>query len=113
MTRTLLACLFTTTLLIGCSGSSGVDEVVGAACVDDRDCADRCYRGGSFPGGFCSRECRDDLDCPEDTICTNKDGGVCLFPCGDSRDCDLLGPRYVCKGEDDWAGRPVGVCLGD
>jgi hypothetical protein len=100
-------------ILVACSGGPRVDEVVGASCIDGRDCADLCLRGGDFPGGFCSLSCRDDRDCPSDTICANVAGGVCLFPCDLRADCDFLGARYTCKERRDTFDRRVRVCIGD
>ena len=54
------------------------DDVVGGACRDDRDCAERCLEGRDFPDGTCTVDCRDDRDCPGGTYCVDKAGGVCL-----------------------------------
>jgi hypothetical protein len=96
--------------IVAC-GSDGPDELVGATCRDDLDCVDACLRGGDYPGGFCTVACRDDRDCPSDTICTDRNGSVCLYPCEIDRHCDFLGP-YRCRDARDSFGRAVGVCLG-
>lgn len=108
-------CLFVSLFMVAvvACGDDGPSDVVGGACLDDRDCVERCLRGGEYPGGFCSLSCRDDSDCTDDSICVEKDGGVCLFPCGGAADCDFLGNNYICTDENDWAGRRVLVCLGN
>ena len=106
-----LVVVFLSTVVLGCHGDP-VSDVVGAACRDDRDCAQICERGGDFPGGHCTVACRDDRDCTVDSICVDVDGGICLFPCAVDRDCDLLGTSYVCKDRKDTFDRTVGVCLG-
>lgn len=100
---------------LGACGGDGVvvDEVVGATCIDDRDCAELCERGGEFPGGFCTLSCRDDLDCPSDTLCAGVRGNICMYQCEIDIDCDFLGRNYFCVDEPDFAGRLVGVCMGD
>lgn len=111
MMKTLFVSLFMVAVF-ACS-DDGPNDLVGGSCVDDRDCQERCLQGGDYPGGFCSVTCRDDVDCPEDTICVDKDNGVCVFPCDAVADCDFLGGAdYTCRATDDWAGREVLVCLG-
>lgn len=101
-----------TLLFVAACGGTPVDEYVGASCRDDRDCRERCETGGEFPGGFCTLSCFDDRDCPSDTICTDVKGGVCMYPCDISADCDFLGREYSCRDRDDWDGVRVGVCIG-
>ena len=99
-------------VIAACSGGVDADGVVGAACRDDRDCAERCETGGDFPGGFCTVRCIDDGDCPSDTYCVDTHGGVCLFACDVNEDCDFLGRAYQCRDKDDFADRPIAVCFG-
>lgn len=91
----------------------GVDSVIGATCFDDRDCFSRCARGGDFPGGFCTLSCRDDLDCTSDTICTDTQDGICLFPCVGHAECGFLGPAYFCREKSDRFDRRIYVCMSD
>jgi hypothetical protein len=108
--------------LIGCvlavvacgRGHGEIDELIGAACTSDRDCEQRCFRdgGNKFPGGFCSLECRSDLDCPTDTYCMSTEGGVCLFYCPEF-DCSRLGPGWRCRERDRRGGGKAYVCIGD
>lgn len=85
--------------------------LVGGACRDDRDCAERCLRGGDFPGGTCSVWCGSDRDCPPGTYCIDKEGGVCLLDCRDSRDCR---GGYECSSEGRRGGPgSVPVCIDD
>lgn len=102
----------TLVVLAACGGSSQIDDVVGATCGRDSDCADRCYTGGAFPEGFCSISCRSDRDCPSDTVCADKEGGVCMFLCS-ALDCSRLGPRWRCKEEDNRGGGKDLICTGD
>jgi hypothetical protein len=106
------AIVITLLVLAACGGHDQIDDYVGAACVRDSDCADRCYTGGAFPAGFCSIPCRDDLDCPSDTVCTDREGGVCMFLCSEL-DCGRLGPGWKCKDRDNRAGGKDNVCIGD
>src|SRR5262245_679824 len=80
----------------GGHGQGGIDNVIGAACTSDRECVERCYGGGDFPGGFCSHPCRADTDCPGDTYCMANSGGVCMFACPQF-DCGRLGVGWVCR----------------
>jgi hypothetical protein len=100
-------------LALAACHDSGPDAEVGGACIDDRDCAERCERGGDFPGGFCTLSCIDDRDCPVDTICAEVEGGVCLYPCELHADCDFLGRDYFCRDRRDTFDRPILVCMGD
>lgn len=83
--------------------------VVGGACRDGRDCAERCVKGGAFPDGTCTVECRDDRDCPDGTSCIDVEGGVCLLACRYDEDCR---PPYECKDRDrEGAGGREAVCI--
>ena len=93
-----------------------VDRDVGAQCDVQADCNDRCLTpSNEYPGGLCTLDCDTNDDCPSDTECAEKDGGVCLYSCFDSADCDFLGAGYFCQ-EVDLRGPPGGkttVCRGD
>jgi hypothetical protein len=101
-------------LLAACGRDDGdIDSFIGAACDRDSDCDERCYLdSGTFPGGFCSIGCNSDQDCPSDTVCTNKSGGVCLFLCS-AVDCGRLGAAWQCKDKDNVGGGKDNVCIGD
>jgi hypothetical protein len=90
-----------------------LDPVIGAVCVDDRDCLAVCEGGGDFPGGFCTLPCGSDLDCTIDSVCITSHDGVCVFPCEPDGYCGFLGPAYTCKEQDAADGGKVYVCLGD
>jgi hypothetical protein len=99
-------------VLACCNGGDvGPDGgVVGGSCRDGRDCAERCVKGGSFPGGTCTVDCRDDRDCPDGTWCIDTEGGVCLLGCGYDEDC--RGDGYECKDRDrEGAGGKEAVCI--
>jgi len=90
------------------------DTFVGAACTSDTDCADRCYTdpgGGDLPGGFCSLPCTSDADCPADSACVDRAGGMCMFVCPPF-DCTFLGPGWGCHDADHVGGGSINVCRG-
>ncbi len=101
-------------ILTACGRDSGdIDSFIGASCGRDSDCDERCYQDpDSFPGGFCSIACRSDADCPSDTACIEKAGGVCLYLCSEV-DCSRLGFPYQCKDKDHVSGGKAFVCIGD
>jgi hypothetical protein len=89
---------------------------LGAACIDHRDCDERCVRGGDWPGGMCTYSCSDDRDCPSGTACVNKDGGICAVTCRSHSDCARYGfsTDYICKSTDRKGGSgDTLVCRGD
>lgn len=93
-------------------GDGDLDGTIGAACASDGDCDVRCYTGGDFPGGFCSRPCQSDRDCTVDAYCTSNSGGVCMFACPPV-DCGRLGQDWVCRERSHISGGNVFVCIGD
>jgi len=99
------------TALAACH-DDGPDDLVGATCRDDFDCAERCEEGSEFPGGFCTISCRGDYDCTDETVCADTREGVCLYTCRDDRDCAFLGP-YYCFAEGAREGGTVYVCMGE
>ncbi|MBL9020243.1 MAG: hypothetical protein JNL83_39020 [Myxococcales bacterium] len=99
-------------MLVGCGGGQ-IDSYIGAACSRDAECDERCYLDSrDYPGGFCSISCESDRDCPSDTVCIDKDGGVCLFLCSEL-DCSRLGRGWGCHDEDRRSGGRDSVCIGD
>jgi len=110
--RFVLTSLF---LLAACGGhdEGSIDDVVGSPCASDRDCDSRCYIDpNDYPGGFCSMSCQSDDDCPADTFCIEKDGGVCLFACP-AFECARLGNGWECKDKGRISGGSITVCIGD
>jgi hypothetical protein len=100
-------------------GGGGTSEYLGAACSADGDCGAglRCITsttndpvlGGGPAGGYCSKDCAQDTDCPGDgSLCLkatkNDPKGICLLGC-------TLGPAltYIndpqpadkCQGRED------------
>ncbi|HET6584739.1 MAG TPA: hypothetical protein VFG69_14880 [Nannocystaceae bacterium] len=71
--------------------------LVGGACDDEDDCAERCLKGKPYPSGTCTLDCDDDRDCPEDSWCIDRDGGVCLLECDVDDHCRS---GYGCKEQD-------------
>ena len=95
----------------GCGGVGFDSDLVGGPCLDDRDCMDRCLRGGDYPDGTCTVSCSDDVDCPDSTWCVDKAGGVCLLGCGRDDDCR---PGYDCKDvKREHGGGDAAVCIRD
>jgi len=96
----------------GCA--RGANRLVGESCTVNGDCRDLCATGGDFPGGFCTTACFDDRDCPGGTVCTDIDGGICLFECDSDDVCtELLGdPAYDCRAADTPDGFVVLACRG-
>ncbi len=98
--------------VVACGGPINVGNGspgVGGACNDDFDCEGTCLRGGDFPDGTCSFECRDDGDCPVGTACIDTKGGVCLLLC--DRDSDCRG-GYECDDKDrEGHGGEARVCI--
>jgi hypothetical protein len=83
--------------LTACTHDVGNEgSLVGGSCDGDGDCQEECLKGGDFPRGTCSVSCRDDADCPAETDCVDKSGGVCLLSCTSRSDCR---EGYTCKGE--------------
>ncbi len=99
-------------LFMACGDDVGLGgDLVGGACLDSRDCEGFCERGGDFPEGMCTIECRDSRDCPEDTWCIDKKGGICALACREHTDCRR---GYRCKEESLRRDRGEEfVCLGD
>ena len=96
-------------------GGDDVSRAVGARCDRNVDCVDRCLGpNNEYPDGFCTLDCNDVRDCPESAECIDREGGVCLFLCRDDRDCDFLGPNWVCRDENlrEDPSRQAGVCRG-
>jgi len=84
-------------VVASCHGGGDVGhhgDLVGGACGHDRDCVERCEKGGKFPDGTCTVRCDDDSQCPDGTACIDEAGGVCLLRCGGDSDCRS---RYRCK----------------
>jgi hypothetical protein len=99
--------------IAGCGGAD-VSREIGARCDRANECDDRCLGpSGDFPDGFCTIDCSDNRDCPDDTACVTREGGVCLIVCLDTTDCEFLGPTWTCHDDklrenDD----PVSICRG-
>lgn len=103
-------------LVIGCSD----DVPLYAACLTSFDCsslADGCFdvaiddgAGGRVQAAFCSRDCRDDIDCPGGGAClTLEDAPVslCYQRCVPGLSCEL---GFVCT-EVEGDGIVDAVCL--
>lgn len=99
---------------LGACDGSDVSREVGARCDDGSECDGRCLGpSDDYPGGFCSLVCDSRADCPGDTTCADRDGGVCLFTCNEDDDCKFLGGSWDCRDVDlRGGGIKVKVCRG-
>ncbi len=84
----------------GCGGGEPCQPtgLVGSCCGSDQDCGElTCLR--DFPGGYCTRDCAADHDCPGDAQCLQMtgsfDGIICLANCGSAR--PPCRERYSCQ----------------
>jgi len=102
-------------LVAGCGVSSDVSRDLGARCDSRDDCNDRCVPSSlaETPGGFCSLQCVDDSECPNDAACADFQGGVCLFTCATNADCEFLGAGWACDTHDGLPNGEVMVCIGN
>ncbi len=91
-----------------------VSRRVGARCDQSLECDQRCLRDDTgYPGGFCTIACEARSDCPGDTTCADREGGVCLFTCDVDDDCNFLGDGWRCASVDlRGGGIQVQVCRG-
>lgn len=86
-------------VLVACGGND-ISRTLGARCDRADDCAERCLGpSGDYPDGFCTVDCSDNGDCPSDSVCVEREGGVCLFECSVRADCRFLGESWDCKEE--------------
>ena len=84
----LIMSLMCLSLMISCSDEVGTaGDLVGGACDVHGDCLERCVRGDAFPDGMCTLNCRDQHDCPLDSVCVENSGGICILLCLDHGDC--------------------------
>jgi hypothetical protein len=100
-------------MLAACQHSD-VSRAVGARCHGEAECDDRCLvPSGAYPDGFCTLACNSRGDCPSDTTCADREGGVCLFECSTDPECGFLGAGWLCQAADlRGGGIKVMVCRG-
>jgi len=100
-------------ILLACSVPSDVSRSVGARCDVNDECDGRCLSGAAYPGGMCTLDCDDDVDCPDDAACVQEQGNICLFRCDQAIDCEFLGAGWTCQSRPVAGGTDlVNVCLG-
>jgi hypothetical protein len=99
--------------LIACQ-QSDVSREVGARCGSANECDERCLGPGTgYPDGFCTVACNNRDECPSDTTCADREGGVCLFECTTDTSCAFLGTGWRCASADlRGGGIKVMVCRG-
>lgn len=96
-------------------GGTDISRQLGARCTTTSDCDDRCLsEQGDYPGGFCTVDCSINDDCPNDSACADREGGVCLFTCRNDAECTFLGAGWSCHDEElhEPPHAPVRVCRG-
>ena len=75
----------------------------GIACTRPSDCdeAEFCAGGSLFPGGYCTRECEQDDECPEGSHCGSGYEGsrLCLADCASGAEC-RASEGHVCDDRD-------------
>ena len=100
--------------LIAACQSSDVSRAVGARCDSNADCDQKCETPSTaWPGGFCTVLCDSNANCPDNTVCVDEDGGICVFTCAADPDCTFLG-AYSCKQLDSrGGGAKVNACRGN
>jgi hypothetical protein len=99
-------------LLAACQHSD-VSREVGARCDTAAECDERCLASTDYPGGFCTIPCNNRGECPGDTTCADREGGVCLFECSLDPECAFLGAGWRCTSADlRGGGIKVMVCRG-
>jgi hypothetical protein len=93
-----LALILAISALAACDDGVGFDgSLVGGPCIDSSQCDFRCETGGEYPQGMCTRPCNVDGDCPDDTFCINREGGICMLGCALPSDCR---GGYNCEGRE-------------
>ena len=114
--RLLIAALWSLCLGAAACGSSDVgpgSHDVGGRCMVDTQCDKRCLTGNSFPGGYCTRTCVTDKDCPSGAACVTQMGGVCMGTCHVPADCNGYGAGYQCNRlARQGGGEGALVCIG-
>jgi len=78
-------------VLAACKQDVDPSKSFGGRCTLPSDCDRTCLEPPVYPGGFCTRPCVKDDDCPLGAQCLPPDAGaVCLFSCFDDKDCTFL-----------------------
>jgi hypothetical protein len=104
--------------LFACGGDDELETstLLGAECQISADCDDQCLGpSNDYPDGLCTLGCDVNADCPLESDCIDKEGGVCLFVCAVDEDCAFLGPEWICRDENlrEDQNTQSGVCLGN
>lgn len=93
---------------------SEVDRTLGARCDAVSDCEQRCLMPSrNTPGGMCSLSCTKNSDCPGDSVCADRDGGICLYPCKTETQCQFLGTGWYCEELEGKDVPKVMACYGE
>lgn len=104
----LVAAAAASTVWVGCGDPTGTQYLpIGSRCMQASDCGTSpftCDTAG-FPGGYCSRTCVTDGDCPADALCAGDK--ECRRHCTADADCRQA-EGYACGFP---SGTTSGVCL--
>ncbi len=84
----------------GTGGGTGATKLVGEACTLSTQCMDgTCYTVTPFTGGYCSKQCTSQGDCPSGSLCGRNpsgSGSICLATCASAGSATGCRTGYVC-----------------
>src|SRR5690348_7652739 len=79
-------------LLIGCSTPDNTQLVpIGTTCNSGSQCGTTPFTCAPLPGGYCTRNCSVDGDCPTDSLCSAT---ICKRKCASDAECRS---GYACR----------------
>src|SRR6476659_3849728 len=94
--------VFVLLLVAGCSQPSNTQLLpVGELCVHDNDCGSTPFLCRPEYGGYCTKICTVDAECPMDSLCSSA---LCRRVCNSNDQCRAM---YECRVE----GTRSPVCL--
>lgn len=97
----LAAFAFAAVKLSGCETPTVTQSLtVGSPCAQASDCgsAPPFACGNLDRGGYCTKDCKTDMDCPGESICAFRGGtvGQCALKCDSTANC-RFSSGYVCR----------------
>jgi hypothetical protein len=99
----LLSTLLLALAMSGCDQPPNTQVLpIGSGCSSASECGSQPYDCvAALPGGYCTKPCATDGDCPSDSVCAARS---CRRACKDTSEC-RASEGYVCRNES--ATRPV------